>query len=273
MVATGAVVLVAALAVGWWVRLRPSNDRDWRPEVARLATAEIKGDQVTVRNVRDFRYRAVEEFDQRWEDRSYDLSAIEGLDVFFIDWGPKLYNHTILSWSFADGQRLAISVEVRKRRDQDYSAWKAFFRQYELIYVAADERDVIKLRTNYRREQVYLYRVRTTKAGARALLVNFLQAMNAIARKPLWYNALAANCTTVIRERVLHAGGRMPFAWQYFANAYLPQLLYRRGMIDTSRSFAELKAISHINDRALQTLEGDDFSKRIREGLPMPPLA
>jgi hypothetical protein len=272
MVATGAVVLVAALAVGWWVGLRPSNDRDWRPEVARLATAEINGDRVTVRNVRNFRYRAVEDFDQRWEERSYDLSRIEGLDVFFIDWGPKLYNHTILSWSFADGQRLAISVEVRKRRDQDYSAWKAFFRQYELIYVAADERDLIKLRTNHRREQVYLYRVRTTKAGARALLVNFLQAMNAIARKPLWYNALVANCTTVIRERVLNAGGRMPFAWQYVANAYLPQLLYRRGMIDTGRPFEELKAMSHINRRALQVAEGDDFSKRIRDGLPMPPL-
>ena len=273
MVATGAVVLVAALAVGWWVRLRPSNDRDWRPEVARLATAEISGERVTVRNVRNFRYRAVEDFDQRWEERSYDLSRIEGLDVFFIDWGPKLYNHTILSWSFADGQRLAISVEVRKRRDQDYSAWKAFFRQYELIYVAADERDVIKLRTNYRREQVYLYRLRTTRAGARALLENFLQAMNAIAEKPLWYNALVANCTTVIRERVLHAGGRMPFAWQYFANAYLPRLLYRRGMIDTSRPFEELKAMSHINERALQVAQGEDFSKRIREGLPMPPLA
>lgn len=273
MVATGAAVLVAALAVGWWVRQRPSNDRDWRPDVARLATAEIRGDRATVRNVRNFRYRSVEDFDERWEERSYDLSRIDGLDVFFIDWGPKLINHTILSWSFEDGQRLAISVEVRKRKDQGYSAWKAFFRQYELVYVAADERDVIKLRTNYRREQVYLYRVRTTKAGARALLVSYLEAMNAIARKPLWYNALAANCTTVIRQRVLHAGGRLPLSWQYYANAYLPQLLHRRRMIDTTLPFEELKAMSHINARALETREGDDFSKRIREGLPMPPLA
>jgi uncharacterized protein YeaO (DUF488 family) len=272
MVGTGAAVLVAAIAVGWWVRRRPSNDRDWRADVARLATVEVDGNLATVRNVRNFRYRSVDEFDGRWEERTYDLSRIDGLDVFFIDWGPKLINHTILSWSFEDGQRLAISVEVRKRKDQAYSAWKAFFRQYELVYVAADERDVIKLRTNYRREQVYLYRVRTTKAGARALLVNFFEAMNAIAHQPIWYNALAANCTTVIRQRVVRAGGRLPLSWQYYANAYLPQLLYRRGMIDTSRPFEELKAMSHINDRALSTAEGDDFSKRIREGLPMPPL-
>ena len=274
MVASAVVVLVAALVVAWWIGLRPSNDRDWRPDVARLATAHVDGDRVTVRNVRHFRYRTVDEFDERWEDRTYDLSRLDGLDVFFIDWGPRLYNHTILSWSFSDGQRLAISVEVRKRRDQDYSAWKAFFRQYELVYVVADERDVIKLRTNYRhREEVYLYRVTTSRAGARALLLSYFKAMNAIARRPLWYNALVANCTTVIRQRVIHAGGRLPLSWRFFANAYLPPFLYQRGLLDRSRPFEELKATSHINGRARQVAEGDDFSTRIREGLPMPPLA
>ena len=269
MLATaGAAVLATALVVAWWRSLRPSNDRDRRPEVARLATAEVRGDRVTVRNVRHFRYRSVEEFDERWEDRSYDLARLDGLDVFFVHWGPKLYNHTILSWSFDDGQRLAISVEVRKRKDQVYSAWKAFFKQYELIYVAADERDLIELRTNYRGEQVWLYRIRTTQAGARALLLRYLDAMNAIARKPLWYNALSANCTTVVRQRVLDAGGRMPFSWRYVANAYLPELLYRRGTLDTSRPFEELRAMSHINPRALAVGEGEDFSARIREGLP-----
>src|SRR4051812_46794258 len=211
MVAAGAVVLVAALAAGWWFRLRPSNDRDWRPEVARLATAEKRGERVTVRNVRNFRYRSVEDFDERWEERTYDLGRIEGLDVFFIYWGAPLIAHTILSWSFADGQHLAISVEVRKRKNQEYSALKAFFREYELVYVVADERDVIKLRTSYRREQVYLYRLQTSRRKARALLLDFLEAMNAIARAPIWYNALAANCTSIIRQRVIHAGGKLPF--------------------------------------------------------------
>lgn len=273
MLATaGAAVLVTALVVAWWRGRQPSNDRDWRPDVARLATAEVRGERVTIRNVRNFRYRSVEDFDERWEERSYDLARLDGLDVFFVHWGPRLYNHMILTWSFADGQRLAISIEVRKRRGDDYSAWKAFFRQYELIYVAADERDVIKLRTNYRREQVWLYRVRTSQVAARNVLVQYLQAMNAIAREPLWYNALVANCTTVVRQRVLDAGGRLPFSWRYFANAYLPQLLYRRGLLDTSRPFAELQAMSHINRRALEVREGEDFSARIREGLPMPAL-
>lgn len=230
------------------------------------------GDRVTVQNVRNFRYRSVTDFDERWEERTLDLEGLVGLDVFFIDWGPKLYNHTILTWSFADGQRLAISVEARKTKDQAYSAWKAFLREYTLVYVVADENDVIKLRTNYRREKVYLYRVRTSQAAARALLLNYLQAINAIALKPVWYNALTANCTTVVRDRVVRAGGKLPLSWRIFANAYLPQLLHQQGTIDNSLPFAELKAMSYINERALRVRDGEDFSAKIREGLPWAPL-
>jgi len=232
----------------------------------------VLGDRVTVQNVRNFRYRSVTDFDERWEERTLDLEGLVGLDVFFIDWGPKLYNHTILSWSFADGQRLAISVEARKTKDQAYSAWKAFLREYTLVYVVADENDVIKLRTNYRREKVYLYRVRTSQAAARALLLNYLQAINAIALKPVWYNALTANCTTVVRDRVIRAGGKLPLSWRIFANAYLPQLLHQQGTIDNSLPFAELKAMSYINERALRVRDGEDFSAKIREGLPWAPL-
>ena len=232
----------------------------------------MHGDQVSVKNVRNFRYRSRTDFDERWEERRFDLALLDGLDIFFIDWGAPLIAHTIMSWSFADGQHLAISVETRKKKNQQYSAIAAFFRQYELIYVAADESDVIKLRTNIRGEQVYLYRLRTSQASARALLLDFLQAMNALSQQPIWYNALVANCTTIIRERVIHSGGKVPFSWRLFANAYLPELLYERGSFDKSLPFADLKATSHINDRARATAEGEDFSVAIRRGLPMPRL-
>lgn len=268
--AAGAGVLLAALLGAWWRSLKPSNDRDWRADVARLATAEVQGERVTVRNVRNFRYRTIDDYDERWEVRTFDLNRLDGLDVFFVDWGAPLINHTILSWSFADGRHLAISVEVRKRRDQDYSALKSLFRQYELIYVVADEADVIKLRTNCRRnEETYLHRLRTSKAAAQALLLDFMKAINDIARQPVWYNALSANCTTTIRQRVIHAGGKLAMSWRLIANAYLPPLLYRQGLFDTSRPFADLKAMSHINERARRIGEGEDFSARIREGLPM----
>ena len=269
----GGLIVVAALVI-WWRTLRPSNERDWRADVARLATAVVAGDRVTVRNVRNFSYRSVDDFDERWEERTYDLRRLDGLDLFFIDWGAPLVNHTILSWSFDDGQRLAISVEVRKQKGQDYSAWRGFLRYYELVYVAATEDDVIKLRTNVRaNELVYLYRVRTSQAAARRLLLDYLDAMNAIAVKPVWYNALTANCTTVVRDRVVHAGGKLPLSWRFLANAYLPQLLQRQGTIDSSRPFAELKAMSYINPRAQAVRPGEDYSAIIRQGLPMPPLS
>jgi hypothetical protein len=241
--------------------------------VARLATAEVQGDRVTVKNVRNFRYRSVDDFDERWEERRFDLAGLDALDLFVIYWGAPLIAHTIMSWSFADGQHLAISVETRKKKNQEYSEIKAFLRQYELIYVVADESDVIKLRTNFRREEVYLYRLRTSPGQARALLLDYVDAMNAVSREPMWYNGLVANCTTIIRERVIHAGGRVPFSWRILASAYLPELLYRRGTIDTSLPFAELKAMSRINDRALAAGTGEDFSARIRDGLPMPRLS
>jgi hypothetical protein len=267
---TAAALVFAALGLAWWHARRPSNTRDWQRDVARMAAAEIRGERVTVRNVRNFHYRSRTDYDERWEERTYDLGQLDGLDIFFIYWGAPLIAHTILSWSFDDGRHFAISVETRKKKGQQYSAIKAFFRQYELIYVAADENDVIKLRTNVRGERTFLYRLRTSKAGARKLLLDFLEAMNLLSRQPVWYNGLVANCTTVIRERVVHAGGKLPFSWRLFANAYLPELLYNRGSFDTSLPFAELEARSLINDRARALAETDDFSARIRDGLPMP---
>ena len=269
-IAAIAAIVLVALVFAWWHAQRPSNRRDWQPDVARLATAEIQGDHLTVKNVRNFRYRSAIDFDERWEERHFDLAMLDGLDIFFIYWGSPLIAHTIVSWSFADGQHLAISIETRKRKNQEYSAVAGFFRQYELIYVAADENDVIKLRTDIRGEDVYLYRLRTAQGGARALLLKYLDAMNVISLQPLWYNALVANCTTTIRERVIDAGGTVPLSWRLFANGYLPELLYKRGSLDASRPFAELKAMSRINDRARTADAAENFSVRIRGGLPMP---
>jgi hypothetical protein len=131
---------------------------------------------------------------------------------------------------------------------------------------------VIKLRTDFRNEDVYLYRLRPTKARARAFLVDYLEAMNALAEHPGWYNALTTNCTTTIRQRVMHAGGNVPLSWKLLANGYLPELLYERGTLDTSLPFTELKAASSINQRARAAGDSENFSAAIRAGLPMPPL-
>jgi len=268
--ARAALALAALFAAGfaWWGSLTPSNSRDWQPDVAREPAITIDGDLVTVENVRNFHYRSETDFDERWEERRLDLAKLSGMDVFFSHWGSPWIAHTIMSWSFSDGQHLAVSIETRKEKSEQYSAVAGFFRQYELIYVAADEADVVKLRTNFRGEEVYLYRLRPPPGRARALLLDYLEAMNALDREPGWYNALTTNCTTTIRQRVMHAGGNMPLSWKLLANGHLPELLYERGTLDTSLPFAELKTRSHINERARATRDGDDFSAAIRAGLP-----
>ena len=267
-----ALAVLAAAVFTWWGSLTPSNTRDWQPDVARQPTVIFDGDLVTVKNVRNFRYRSETDYDERWEERHFDLAKLNGMDVFFSHWASPLIAHTIMSWSFSDGQHLAVSIETRKEKGEEYSAVAGFFRQYELIYVAADEADVVKLRTNFRGEEVYVYRLRRPLGRERALLVDYLEAMNAVAREPAWYNALTTNCTTTIRQRVMHAGGNLPLSWKLLANGYLPELLYANGALDTRLPFPELKALSHINARARAASDADDFSAAIRVDLPMPPL-
>lgn len=257
-------VIVVAL---WWTSIPPSNARDWTPDVSRTARVTFDGSRVTIENVRNFKYRSESDYDQRWETRSYDLDRIKGVDLFISFWGRTEIAHTIVSWDFDNGQHLAISIETRKEKGESYSAIRGFFRQYELYYVVADERDLVGLRTNYRVEQVYLYRISATPAQARALLVDYLNEVNQLADHPEWYNALTQNCTTAIRGHAQNIGAGGSLDWRLLANGHLDELLYERGQIDTSIPFAELRSRSNITEKAKAAGDSPDFSARIRQGL------
>ncbi len=261
-----ALLPVVAVAL-WWVSIPPSNTRDWNPDVARTARAAFHGSSVTIQNVRNFKYRSESDYDQRWETRTYNLDRIRGVDLFLSFWGPTQIAHTIASWEFDDGQHLAISIETRKEKGESYSALRGFFRQYELYYVVADERDLVGLRTNYRGEQVYLYRIRVPVSQARALLVDYLKEVNRLADHPRWYNALTQNCTTTIRGHAQNAGAGGRLDWRLLANGHLDQLLYERGQINTDLPFTSLRIRSNITEKAKAADDSPDFSARIRQGL------
>jgi hypothetical protein len=264
--------VLLVLLFGWWSSLRPRNDRAWFPDVDRTPTAELHGDLLTITNIRNFDYRSETDYTPHWETRTYDLSRLTGLDFFMSYWGSPTIAHTIMSWAFDDGQHLAISIETRKERGEEYSPIAGFFRQYELYYVVADERDVIRLRTNYRHENVHLYELRTPIDRARRILLDYVDAMNRLATQPEWYNAGTTNCTTTIRTHVMRIGVAIPWDWRLFANGHLDELLYERGTIDTSRPFAEVRAASVVDARALASDQDPSFSARIREGMVRPPL-
>jgi hypothetical protein len=265
-----AFALAAAALFAWWSTVRPSNDRQWQPDVARPPHAQLHGDQLTIHNVRNFDYRSETDFSERWETRTYDLAKIDRLDFFMSYWGSPSIAHTIMSWAFSDGQHLAISIETRKEVGETYSAIAGFFRQYELYYVAADERDIIRLRTNYRGEDVYLYPLRTPRDRMRRALLAYAEAMNRLATAPEFYNAGTGNCTTTIRTNLQHMGVSMPFDWRFLLNGYLNELLYENNVIDTSRPLDVVKASSQIGAHAKAADQAADFSERVRKGIVIP---
>jgi hypothetical protein len=193
---------IVLLVLVWWLSLRPSNGRPWAPEVARTATGIVDGDHLVVDNVRNFAWRSPADFDQRWERRSYDLSRLSGVDLVMSHWAGEDIAHTILSFGFSDGSRLAFSIEIRKEQSEAFSTLAGFFKQYEIAMVAADERDVVRVRSNVRGEDVRIYRLRVTPASARKLLNVYIAEANEIAQRPRFYNTLTTNCTTLAFQPV-----------------------------------------------------------------------
>jgi hypothetical protein len=268
-VATGAGFLVLLI---WWFSLPPSNSRDWLPDVAVLPYADITGNQVNLHNIRNCSYRSETDYDVRHYDKTFDLDKLSTTDLYLVYWGSPNIAHTMVSFGFDGSDCVCMSIETRKERGESYSAVKGFFRQFELTYIIADERDVVRLRTNYREgEDVYLYRARMTPEQGRRLFLDYLRRANELRERPEWYNALTDNCTTAIRTQRA-AQDRAPWDWRMLVNGHLDELLFERGTISTNPPFAELKKRCYINPRARAADQAADFSQLIRVGLPDPNL-
>jgi hypothetical protein len=220
--------------------------------------------------VRNFTWRSDTDFDQRWEERTYILSHVSDVDLIMSYWAGEAIAHTIVSFGFDDRPRLDFSIETRKERSEGYSSIAGFFKQYELAIVAADERDVVRVRSNVRGEDVRIYRLRMTPANAQVLLREYVEEANSLARTPRFYNTLTANCTNLVFDmvRVIHPG--VPMDARVLFSGYLPNYAYELGATDTSVSFEKLRDLSKIHDKAAQADADPDFSARIRDGVPAP---
>ena len=267
--ALGSYLAVLVVLGVWWSGIEPSNERQWQADVAALPHASIEGDLVTVHNIRNFEYRSETDYTPAWYDKRFDLRELQGVDLVAVYWMGPAIAHIFLSFDFGAGDHLAVSIETRKEKGEGYSTLKGFFREYEQYYVVADERDVIRLRTNYRQdppEDVYVYPLQGDLDNGRRLFLEYMKRINALRERPEFYNTLTSNCTTSIWMNTRVNPGHLPLDWKILASGYVPQFLYEQGrLVSQGLPFAELQQRVHVNARAQAADAAEDFSTRIRE--------
>jgi hypothetical protein len=267
----GALLCLASVfcVLLWWLTLKPSNSGAWQPDADRTAWTEMDGDRITIHNLRNCDYRTETEYSNCWSDRTVYLSQLRGADFFLTNWGLSFASHPIISFQFGDNTHVAFSIEARYRPGQSYSTILGSFRQFGLIFVVADERDLIRLRTNYRKdEEVYMYRLNADQRTTRAIFFTYVNYLNKLNEKPEWYNELTRNCTTTLDKQLTAVTANpQPWSYQYLINGSIDELLYNRGRLVTGGlPFAELKQREHINEVAHSVNQSPDFSALIRAG-------
>jgi hypothetical protein len=252
----------------WWTRLQPTNDHEWADDVARITTGAVAGSLVTLHNVRNFDWRSQTDYTQRWETRTYDLDQLRTVDMIMSYWARPSIAHMLVSFGFEDGAQVVFSVEIRRQRTQAFSEIGGFFKEFELSIIAADERDVVRLRTNVRGEDDYLYRLQLPSHAMRSLFLGYVGEANSLVDSPRFYNTITVNCTTLVYHMMKRIVGRLPLDYRLLFSGYLPEYVYRVGGLDRRHSLVELRRLGHITERARISDRSESFSADIRRGIP-----
>lgn len=261
----GYAVLLATIGV-WWGTLTPSNERIWADDVAQMTSGKLEGSRLTMSNVRNFEWQTDEDYRARWETREYDLEHLSSVDLITSYWGMPAIAHILVSFGFEDGRFLLFSVETRKEKGESYSAISGFFKQYEVSILATDERDALRVRTNVRGEDDYLYRIVLSAPQRKALLLSYVEQANDLLSHPRFYNTVSANCTSIVFDMMNTIVTGLPMDYRLLLTGYLPGYVHDVGGLQPAYSLEALREVGRITERAKEDSTG--FSARIREGVP-----
>ena len=267
-VGLGVFLLAHAGMLLWWTRIEASNEGLWADDVARMTSGTIEGTGVTLHNVRNFDWRTKTDYTQRWETRSYDLERLRSVDMITSNWGLPAISHMLISFGFDAGSYVAFSVEIRRQIFQEFSELGGFFKEFELSIIAADERDVIRVRTNIRGEEAYLYQLRMPLAAMRMLFEGYVEAANDVAKNPRFYHTITVNCTTLVYQMMNRIAGGLPLDYRLLLSGHIAEYVYRVKGLNQSLSLDQLRTLGRITDRAKLADQSPHFSADIRSGLP-----
>jgi hypothetical protein len=252
----------------WWHQILPSNQRVWADDVSQTVSGRVDGNLVTLYNVRNFDWRSNTDYTQRWETRTYDLARLDSVEMVLSYWSMRAIAHVLVSFGFSDGSHVVFSVEIRREKQESFSEVGGFFKEFELSVIAADERDVIRVRTNVRGEDDYLYRIRLPVEDIRALFLAYVNEANKLVNTPRFYNTITVNCTTLVYHMLRHIVGHLPLDYRLLFSGYLPSYVYKVGGLDSRYSLEQLRAFGRITDRAKAADQSATFSQEIRQGIP-----
>ena len=267
------LLIFSAIVIIWIIirhlKLRASNDRSWVNDNNKLAKAEFVDNLVTIRNVRDFRWRTTKDFDENWIDMKFDLNKISKLWFVLEYFEPKRKQmaHTIMVFESEDGERIACSIEVRREKGERYHPLKGLFRQYELIYVWSTESDVIGVRTRCRRKSVtHLFEAIVLGPGnERRMFESYLNRTNKLRISPEWYNTITNTCSTNIVRHVNEVyPGRVPRTMAILLPGISPRILKKNNLVKMGASIDESMESSKIDEKAINWNGESDFGDWIR---------
>lgn len=264
-------VLTGILLILWWVSIRPSNDRHWADDVAMMTTGvadPAESSLVTLMNVRNFQWRTETDYTTGWETRSYDLQHLDSVDMLLSYWSGPAIAHTLVSFGFDDGQFVTFSVEIRKEKGEAFSEVGGFFKEFETSVIATDERDIVRVRTNVRGEDVYLYRIALPREAMRSLFLAYVKEANTLTTQPRFYNTMTANCTTIVYEMLKRIVPGLPIDRRLLLSGYLPEYVHDVGGLQSGFALSDLRTLGRNTDRAKAADHHSDFSAAIRHGVP-----
>lgn len=263
-------VLLPLIIIFWWFTITPSNDAAWQSPWARMPEIEVKNNILMIQNIRDFNYRSENDYDVKYISGNYDLDKLEKVMLILSYWdGNTAVAHTILDFGFKDGRWLAISSETRLKQGQQQTAMGGLFKQYGSLYIIGTEADLLMLRTNFRKEQVYMYQLKSTPEQCRILLLDLTGRCNRLRLKPMFYNTITGNCMTSLIPS-LRKVARDPNIFKdirILLNGYSDEIIYEKNATPAEVPYEQFKMEHYITGRMQKVTDREQYSKTLHPAL------